>query len=507
VGAGMRRLATLAAVLTVVVQVSPLVPANANASDQATLQEVFAALKVDQLTADYVVVVDTSKSMRQGGLYGRVRDALVPFLRSLSPKDHMSLLTFDTVPTVRYSGAVGEPAERPLASLPSNANGEGTDIGAAIETGLGELERPGAQPIGTLLLLTDGKHDPPPGSPYPTSSGSGWADLSRRGAAVAARHAINAYALGLRSSDTDAALLKRVFPQTVIVALPSDQIGPYFGRSKDQVRLAKARALLTADTTSDAGVKVIWRGPFDQLNLNQRTATAEITLTSAMKHLPLELSDLRVTAGGDVPIKVDGLPRSLTLQPGEARRLPVTLHLPPVRSFGFGSRPINRVGSLTLGTKIHSSWRRVMQDSLGLTAAPRLHDATTALAGTGTIGWPWSRFAWIIAAALAALALLALALRQRKESLVGAIEIAHDGQVVLQRNLGGKKQRFGRGPLKVPGLALAGSIEGVRRRDPFGGGVETGVRLTVRRNNQRRKSTLYAGDSMSVGDVDITYIR
>lgn len=238
------------------------VAATAAAPDQAPLSEVLDELNVDGLRADYVILVDTSSSMEDGRLYGKVKSALRPLLAALSPQDHVSLLTFDTVPAVRYSGPAGRPGDRALGQLPERATGTATDIGAAVDAGIRELERVDAEQVGTLILVTDGEHRPPAGSPYPADTGAGaWSKLAPRAKAVGTRHAVNSFALALRT-DTDAGLLRLAFPRTAVAALPDDQIAAYFRGLRDQQAVLKARSLLAGDTATvsvELSGKMPWR--------------------------------------------------------------------------------------------------------------------------------------------------------------------------------------------------------------------------------------------------------
>src|SRR6266545_2984088 len=107
----------------------------------AELAEVLQGLRVDTVPADYVLLIDTSRSMDQAGLYGPVRRSLRTLLDALDSSDHVSLITFDAHPTLRYSGTATAESG-PLQRLPAAATGASTDIGAAIGAGLRELERP-----------------------------------------------------------------------------------------------------------------------------------------------------------------------------------------------------------------------------------------------------------------------------------------------------------------------------------------------------------------------------
>ncbi|MFL6128524.1 MAG: VWA domain-containing protein, partial [Mycobacteriales bacterium] len=260
-----------------------------------SVAQVVARLRVDQTPADYVVLVDVSSSMTDSGLYPQVQAALQPFLDALDPVDHLSLITFDTVPDLRFSGTVGERPDRSLAQLPRDAVGEGTDIGTALEAALAELERPDAYEIGALILLTDGKIAAP-GSRYAELASPAWSALAARAARRAGHRAISSYAVGL-GGGTDAGAVHRVLPNTIVVSLPAGQVTPYLVRVKDQLRLTKARELLRPDLGN--AVTARWSGSLDRIDLNNGgTATAELTLTSTFQHLPVTVSGLRVVATG-----------------------------------------------------------------------------------------------------------------------------------------------------------------------------------------------------------------
>src|SRR5437764_4509107 len=112
---------------------APAGPAAA-ADGQATEQQVLAALNVDGISADYVILIDTSGSMEDGHLYQGVQNALRPLLSALSPKDFLSLATFDTTPNLYFDGPVRADGADALNRLPATADGPYTDIGQAIAT-------------------------------------------------------------------------------------------------------------------------------------------------------------------------------------------------------------------------------------------------------------------------------------------------------------------------------------------------------------------------------------
>jgi Mg-chelatase subunit ChlD len=472
---------------------------------QVSEAQVFTALGVDQVVADYIVVVDTSGSMQASGLYGQVKVALQPLLDALAPTDHLSLITFDTTPTLRYSGAVGTPGDRALAQLQPAAEGQDTDIGSAIGEALSELERPSASPIGTIILLTDGQHDPGSGSAYPTTSGPTWTALTQRARAVEVHHSLNAYALSLEPV-TDAALLQQVVDNSLIVNLPPNQIGPYFDDLKNKVRLAKARAVLGDDPMGN--VTASWSGAgLDNLNLNHGTGRATLTLHSTEAHLPLVLTGLAAHSQG-LTTQVTGLPASVTLAPGQTVSLPVTLTTTKAGGFDWGRHAVTETGSLSTSAQVQSPWADVLSQSLNEPLKVTLAGSPTAVRARGIVGWTWMS---ILITPILLLLLVAFAVawkRSREPRLHGVLVATPPGQAPVRSNaLSGRRVAIGsaRGSrLKIPG---AGDVRGQRLARPGKGkGFDLGLHIRYSANGKARRSGSCRPSTSAVIDgVTFTY--
>lgn len=474
---------------------------RATLATQATREDVLGALKVDQVDADYVILVDTSSSMQAGQLYTSVAAALRPLLVSLSARDHVSLITFDSTPALRFSGELGAAADRALGQLPASATGQSTDIGAAIDAGLRELERPDARQIGTLILLTDGAHQPPPGSAYPATSGPAWDGLVARAAALNGRSNINSFALALRP-ETDASLLKQVFPQTSVVALPTDQVPGYFERLKEQVRVLKARALLADDVPT---LQVSWNGPLDSLPYGTGRAEASVTIRSQTRHLPLTVSSLMVSSK-QIDVSVAGLPASLEIPPGQSQEVALHLTFERKGGFGVGRRTVTDHGSLELAGTVSSPWADVLVREFDLPFTPELAGASAPITASGEVGWRLATLLLLCAAVLAAALLIRAAQLARQPRLRGGLIVLDGaGPVTDEMRLGGRIQRFGKGRLAACKGRLSGTVRAVRRRSPLDRQVEYGVRVKATANGVTRKQVMWPGERVSVGDVEISY--
>ena len=353
-----------------------------SASAAVTRADVFKALNVDQVPADYVVVVDTSSSM-QGSKYDRLLDALDSFVGALSPNDHLSLITFDSVPALRYSGKVGNDPQKVIRQLPATPEGTRTDMGAAFESAITELQRPGASDIETLAFFTDGNHRPPDGSLYPLKTGAAWTELRTQADALGVND-LGVYAIALRrnSGSTDVGLLKQVFPHTQVLGLSPDQLPDYLDRIKEQTRTAKAKSLLRTDV--DKGVEVKWPA-MTGLDLNAGSADVQITVRSLSKHLPFEVNGLKAAAEG-FGVAVSGMPKSLSLAPGETKKLPVKLTWTWKKPFRFLKAEATEASTLSLNGALTSQWVSVLKDDLNLKLAAVMPPNSGAFSATGEYG-------------------------------------------------------------------------------------------------------------------------
>lgn len=471
---------------------------------QASRGEVFAALGVDTVKADYVVIVDTSGSMREGNLYGQVVSSLGPLLAAVAETDHLSLLTFDTTPAIRYSGLVGSPSDRALGQLPSDARGEATDIGSAIDAGIQELERPDASSVGSLLLITDGRHDPPSGSGYQSTTGASWDALARRGAAVKSARGITSYALAL-IPDTDAALLNSVLPGTSVVALPADQLGPFLERVKEETRIQKARSLLSGDLP--VRIDVSWdSSSLNDLDLNEGRGSTELVLTSRSKSIPVRLRDLRVVAAEGFSVDVAGLPDDVVLGPGESRTIRVQLRFPTAGGFGLGRSDVTRSGSVSLAAAVESPWQEVLRGDLGLPYEADVEQNSAPLRGRGQEGYGWPTLVLIATPFLLGLLFLGFLLVNRHPKLRGTVTATPSGQPSQKVQLGGRVVPIGttRGSrLSIPGK---GRIVGKRVTRKTGRGHDIDLLIEYSANGAKpRPRICHPNSSTQVDGVTFSY--
>jgi len=290
----------------------------------------------EDISAHYVLLVDTSGSMAAESVYAQVSPAVSNLVQALPTTDLVSLIAFDVTPRQCGSGVLPA-ADGPgiLACLPTEATGDYTDFGRALDAGISELEATDTA-IRSLILISDGTQDPAPGSPYPSegvADNPAWQDLAARATALGD---VEAYALPISGNATGAEILGYVFatPEVLQVATAGD-LGSALAQSGVKIRSREATLILAEDTTRGLDVDAAPLPTLDQAGAGWR-----IDVTSTSTFIPYTLTDLALTLS-DGNIEVTGLPRSIRLEPGQS----VTLR-PQVRlaTTGSGVRPATAGG-------------------------------------------------------------------------------------------------------------------------------------------------------------------
>lgn len=477
-------------------------PAQAVPADAAhpTRAEIYQALQLGQEPADYAILVDTSGSMTQDGRYDTVRATLRPFLDGLTPKDHVELITFDSRPQIQYIGSAGDTAAI-MSHLPAGPNPQGaTDIGAALDKALAELERGNASPVASIVLLTDGQQDPAPGSRYPTSTGPAWTALAQRAGAIGKRAELAGYALPLGSGASGADLLGTVVPDTTELRPKNIQdLGGYLARAGDRTRARQAALLLAGD--KGKGMTASWAGD-GRADLTDGSATAHLTLRSTTGRVPLAVTGLRASVA-DPSIAVSGLPDEVTLQPGTSRTFDVQLR----GKLSAGPVPFRRTEDanavLRLTGRVGSAWEQPLAPdiSLGVPREVRVTGAPVPL--RATVG-----SAVLLPALLGGLALALLIgwlvwRRSHRPRLTGTLLLvrALDPQIPERIALGGRHRRLR--PTMVGG---DGRVRGRRRKTDRGPRVDLLIRYTPDGSIAREsRATCVPGGHVVINGVRFTH--
>lgn len=462
-------------------------PAAAWAVPADGVDDVVEALGLEPEPADYVVLVDTSGSMKVDDRYGRVRRELRAMLRGLAPDDRVSLLTFDTTTARRFRGEVGDDPDAVLQQLPAKADGDHTDIGTAIAAGLGELERSDTRRMAALILITDGVLDAP-GSAYENVKSRAWKDLAARAEALAGRHQVAAYAVSLQAT-TDARLLKRVLPRASEVA--AGQVGARFADlGGDLVRLQAAEALRNELSQP---IAVTWTGDLAGARADGAPVEVELAFESPYPHVPVVLSNLGVRAPAGLHVELAGQPKDVTLEPSGRATVPVSVTV---------TGDPGGTAEIALTAEVDSPWRTVLEDDLGLEFAP-------GFSGTAEVPPPPLKLPptlvptliGVAALALGAALLVAVAMLLLVPPMSGLLSIRRDGRQIAEVILSGRRRRLA-APSTVTELAgLSGHVTGAR-------GASRGqraVRLDARLGTASARGLVPDGGVLDLGDLQVVY--
>lgn len=203
----------------------------------------FEKFKTEEVRCDFLIVLDTSGSMGKDGLFINVKQAVSMFISILQPGDYISIIAFDNYP--RYLVIPQEICEdthklkQAILNVPE-PTGQKTDIGAALEKTLEELNRPNANKFQFVFFITDGKHEPTLDSQYPTLTHENWELLLRKAERTLFDHEIAVVGLGL-NQHTDISLLRKVFPFAVPLTVDDWGLYSFFDRLKAELKIRKLR--------------------------------------------------------------------------------------------------------------------------------------------------------------------------------------------------------------------------------------------------------------------------
>lgn len=485
----MRFWARLGATFLGLAGASLLVPGAALAAPAAGVDDVVAALGLAKATepADYVVMVDTSGSMKAGGRWDSVRHELGTLVDGLNAQDRVSVMTFDATVVPRFSGLAGKNRAAVLAKLPAVASGLHTDLGAAIDAGLTVLERPETHRLAALILITDGKVDAP-GSPYASVKSAAWKDLKSRASALSESHQVAAYAVSLQAA-TDAGLLKKVFPRASEVS--AAQVGDRFANvGGDLVRLQAAEVLKKELAQP---IQVTWAGDLGASVANGTPVDVQLTFASPYAHVPVTLQGIRATAPAGLRVELSGLPASVTVDPAKS----VTVE---AKALVTGSPS----GDATAGVSatVDSPWRKAMENDLGLNFDPKLSGTTPIPAAPIKLPPTLLPLAGAIGGLVAAAALVLLLARMLLiPTMSGSLTIRRGGRELTEILLRGRRMKLVAPQAATELAGLSGSATGARGN----GGKDRSVRLDARLPGVSARGLVHDGGTIALGDLEITY--
>ncbi|GHG01320.1 hypothetical protein GCM10017567_15670 [Amycolatopsis bullii] len=418
------RVTRFAAALAVALLVA-LTPSPAAAEPETpTRAQIFAALGADKVPADYVVLLDTSGSMRAENRYADAVQSLGGLFEALSPDDRIALYTFDDAVYPQYLGP-SRPAAELTGKLPPSPNPTGsTDLGRAMAVVLDELQRDGAAPVANVVLVTDGAHEPAAGSPYLDPASPAWTALRQR-AKQEGGPARSVYAVPLGDGTSGAAVVKSVFDGTVVLKPAEVQnLREYLNRSKERVEIEKARSLLGGDFGSSLTAK--WTtGP-----VSDGQTQVSVKLTSTAEHVPLEIENVRLEADDDAT-QVTVPSQRYRIDPGKSVDITGAVSFRPGDDF-FVRRTAEARTGFQVHATVRSSWTTPLKPDIDLGVDREFVNGSEPVLLTRTVGSSWF-LPVVIVLGLALLGLAVVLLRRRQDLLTGMLVVNGTDSAELAR--------------------------------------------------------------------------
>jgi hypothetical protein len=376
------------------------------------------ALGVGKISAEIVIIVDTSYSMdsRRYNLYGTVAKlvpALITTLAKQEPQDLVAVITLGTQAKTQVVVEPGRPSSDTWVPPPVPNSGT-SDFGLALQEAVGLFSHPPqdmAPQVGDVLLLSDGQvvdtpdDDPTYGGVAPAVfANRGWRDLQR-----AARNLpmpVTGFEMPLTSDKalqaSQYAALRLVFPRVTqlqyarnLATDPTPAIQEIQASTTGGIQDGKIAAAVAHDR--DAGLRVTWGGlpgarskPLDLGDSGHADIT--VTVQALTRRVPLCVSGISITSTGlPTTIRADNLPASASFTPGEP---PTAWHVRLTWQKGcggatkFGHRR-TMTGHLLLSAKVSSPYNSTIIPVDATFTYGGFHEGTspqfTAVAPTASI--------------------------------------------------------------------------------------------------------------------------
>jgi hypothetical protein len=368
--------------------------ATGRQGDLSTLNDKFGKAG---LKADFIIVLDTSGSMR--AFWDTVKSSIADFIDSIPEGDYVSILYFEAqagdLVTPRQVTSENRAAFRQQVIDLAPPSGGFTDLGQGISRTLDELNRPNANLLQFVFTFTDFAHDPPQASVWRTRNCSdpAWRDLQAKKKRLVddQAHVVKSYALKLPiggSVGRDLNLFECVFSNVEHVQIVDRaSLRDWFDRRRAEIARDKIK-IQAEDEIENRGVEVSLAGggPFE--TGPGKESELRLVLRSRLKALDVRLSGITLDIKED-PYQASSPGEEITLAPGESREIAFTVSDPSEGGCFFEkSEPLNLAAYFTAAsTYLPDGELKVLNlDPV------RPMSATVNIDARATCGYPW----WLI---------------------------------------------------------------------------------------------------------------
>ncbi len=273
--------------------------------------------------ADVAFLLDASLSMRSHR-YGEVRQAVVDFTSTLTDKETLHLRVFGDIAGASLEDRADKVSGNVAEHLPVEPLFQYTDLGLAILKGLEFLERNGASEAQALFLITDGMHQPPPGSHFTRdfANDPNWQALRERAQRLCQKRQVMVYGFGL-GRQTDVTLLSQVFPTTNVELIAGDaaQVATALRRVRENLQQARLRRAVEQELSSGRVEVKLAR---NEIHGDAKGFAEPVTIRNGYHHLPVVIERVLLgrsaASSKEIVCELEDAPRGpheLTLAPGQ----------------------------------------------------------------------------------------------------------------------------------------------------------------------------------------------
>lgn len=279
------------------------------AAANSDFNSLYKLYNIKEVKTHYVIVVDTSLSMKM--VFPLVRKSLLNFASSLSSKDTLTFINFANQPQKLYARQFKKEALRKVLPKTPNPKGTHTDIGAAFKEAITNFKP--KQELNVLIFITDGLNDPPPESHF--QQPEVWQKLKEELQTLNLKH-LSVFGLGL-NQQTDVAQLEKVFPQPQVMTTNPNQLNQYFRKLKTSIKQEKLKAKIEKELkTGRIKFKVT-----QVKTVNRNRADLTLTANSSYDKLlaKLSLQQLKVKVNKEKLTKVKLKPTKVEIKPGQSK--------------------------------------------------------------------------------------------------------------------------------------------------------------------------------------------
>ena len=290
---------------------------------------------LDTVHARYTILVDESGSMKP--VWAAVKAALHDFVDGIPSGDELSLVAFsgttrsvlERLPITNESRGS---AQRSVDALPE-PTGAATDLGSACSAAAREMRGADPSQLQLVFILTDGRHQPPPGSPYSNDlTSAAWRELSQSSVAAARERPASVWLVRL-APDADPAPIRTVFPAAMVIdKIGASNLRQWFTNVTRDVAVEKLRTILRHELEQPAAEI---ESPEPLRAYSDRVGEQDVRVTSfrrVVTTVPVDAVPISISSGGSLTLRPEPLasgsrtigftdvPHGLLSRPGSARR-------------------------------------------------------------------------------------------------------------------------------------------------------------------------------------------